>query len=59
MSGGAKQSNDARMPESNPPIELQGISIADLQKLIEERRLPPVDAWNPERCGHSGMRIAR
>jgi hypothetical protein len=47
------------MPESNPPIELQGISIADLQKLIEERRLPPVDAWNPERCGPSGMRIAR
>lgn len=59
MSGGAKQSNDARMPENHPPIELQGISIADLQKLIEERRLPPVDAWNPERCGHSGMRIAR
>ena len=47
------------MPESRPPIELQGISLADLQGLIEERRLPPVDKWNPERCGHSGMRIAR
>src|SRR4029079_18337078 len=23
------------------------------------RRLPPVDQWQPERCGHSGMRIAR
>jgi|SRR5688572_7063205 hypothetical protein len=47
------------MPESRPPIELQGITIADLQKLIDERRLPPVDQWNPEHCGHSEMRIAR
>ena len=47
------------MPETRPPIDLQGISLADLQKLIDERRLPPVDKWNPERCGHSGMRIAR
>jgi hypothetical protein len=47
------------MPESRPPIDLQGISLAELQKLIDERRLPPVDRWNPGRCGHSGMRIAR
>lgn len=47
------------MPESRPPIDLQGISLAELQKLIDERRLPPVDRWNPERCGDSGMRIAR
>jgi hypothetical protein len=47
------------MPESHPPIELQGVSLAELQKLLDERRLPPVDQWNPERCGHSGMRIAR
>ncbi|HZB69084.1 MAG TPA: DUF1285 domain-containing protein [Sphingomicrobium sp.] len=47
------------MPESRPPIELQGLSLAELQALIDERRLPPVDQWNPERCGHSGMRIAR
>jgi hypothetical protein len=47
------------MPESHPPIELQGVSIAELQKLIDERRLPPVDRWNPEHCGHSEMRIAR
>jgi hypothetical protein len=47
------------MPESRPPIELQGLSLADLQTLIDERRLPPVDRWHPERCGHSGMRIAR
>jgi len=47
------------VPESRAPIELQGISLAELQKLIDKRRLPPVDKWNPERCGHSGMRIAR
>ena len=47
------------MPESRPPIELQGISLNELQRLIDERRLPPVDRWNPERCGHSEMRIAR
>lgn len=47
------------MPETRPPIELQGLSLADLQKLIDERRLPPVDTWNPGRCGHSGMRITR
>ena len=49
-----KQSNDGAMPETRPPIELQGLSLAELQKLIDERRLPPVDQWNPERCGHSG-----
>ena len=47
------------MPETRPPIELQGLSLAELQKLIDERRLPPVDRWNPERCGQSGMRIGR
>ena len=47
------------MPESRPPIELQGLSLPELQRLIDERRLPPVDQWNPEHCGTSGMRIAR
>jgi uncharacterized protein len=47
------------MPETRPPIELQGISLAELQQLIDGRRLPPIDQWNPERCGHSGMRITR
>jgi hypothetical protein len=47
------------MPESHPPIQLQGLSLAELQRLIDDRRLPPVDRWNPERCGSSGMRIAR
>jgi hypothetical protein len=47
------------MPERSPPIELQGVTLAELQKLIDERSLPPVDRWNPQRCGHSEMRIAR
>jgi uncharacterized protein len=47
------------MPESRPPIDLQGISLTELQQLIDQRRLPPVDQWHPQRCGHSGMRIAR
>ena len=60
LSGRAKQSNDgAQCPRRRPPIDLQGLSLAELQRLIDERRLPPVDQWNPERCGHSEMRIAR
>lgn len=47
------------MPESRPPIDLQGLNLAELQSLIDQRRLPPVERWNPERCGDSGMRIAR
>lgn len=47
------------MPESRPPIELQGISFADLQLMIDEHRSPPVDQWHPPQCGDSKMRIAR
>jgi uncharacterized protein len=47
------------MPERRPPIDLNGIDLAELQKLVDERRLPPVDRWNPEHCGDSRMRIAR
>jgi hypothetical protein len=47
------------MPETRPPIELNGVSLAELQRLIDKRRLPPVDKWDPPLCGHSGMRIAR
>ena len=59
MSAATKQSNDGVMPESQPPLELRGLSLAELQKLIDQRRLPPVEKWNPARCGRSGMRIAR
>jgi uncharacterized protein len=47
------------MPESRPPIELKGLSFPELEALLAERRLPPVDRWNPDHCGDSGMTIAR
>lgn len=46
------------MPETRVPIDLKGISLPELQALIEERRFPPVDKWNPPACGQSDMRIA-
>jgi hypothetical protein len=33
-------------------------SLDALAEAIGERRLPPVERWNPTLCGHSGMRIA-
>jgi len=47
------------MPESRPPIDLAGQSLDDLAARIADRSHPPVDAWNPEHCGDSDMRIAR
>ena len=40
-------------------MELHGLGLAEIEKLIGERMLPPVDRWDPPNCGHSGMRIAR
>jgi hypothetical protein len=48
------------MPETKPPIEdLSSLSLADIARAVAERRLPPVEQWNPAHCGDSGMRIAR
>ncbi|WP_380874568.1 hypothetical protein ACFB49_48850 [Sphingomonas sp. DBB INV C78] len=48
------------MPESAPPpADLTGLSLADIARLAAEKKLPPVERWNPEHCGHSDMRIAR
>ena len=46
------------MPEAQPPLTVAGASLADLAAAIEGRRRPPLDAWDPPLCGHSGMRIA-
>jgi hypothetical protein len=46
------------MPETRPPIEVAGQSLAALAAAISERKTPPVERWNPPLCGHSGMRIA-
>jgi hypothetical protein len=47
------------MPESRPPLDITGKSLADIVRAVEERRSPPVEQWDPPHCGHSGMRIAR
>ena len=46
------------MPETRPPIQLAGRSLAELAAALADKRLPPVDTWNPQHCGDSGMRIA-
>ena len=46
------------MPETRQPIRVAGQSLAALAAAIGERKLPPVDKWDPALCGHSGMRIA-
>lgn len=35
------------------------ISLDELSRRLAERRLPPVETWQPAHTGHSGMRIAR
>ena len=47
------------MPAPEPPAVLSALSLADIARLAEEKKLPPVERWNPPSCGHSGMRIAR
>jgi hypothetical protein len=47
------------MPAPAPPSDLTGLSLADIARMADERRLPPVESWNPTHCGHSAMRIAR
>jgi hypothetical protein len=47
------------MPAIMPPSDLSGLSLADIARLAAEQRLPPVESWDPQHCGHSGMRIAR
>lgn len=42
-----------------PPPDLASLSLAEIAKLADEQKLPPVASWNPEHCGHSDMRIAR
>ncbi|WP_413740784.1 DUF1285 domain-containing protein [Sphingomonas sp. Sphisp66] len=44
---------------SPPPPDFASLSLAEIARLAEENRLPPVESWNPTHCGHSDMRIAR
>jgi len=42
-----------------PPPDLASLSLAEIARLAEADKLPPVDRWNPPHCGDSEMRIAR
>lgn len=54
-----------RFPHASPkpPLmsvpDLSALSLADIARLAEDNKLPPVERWNPEHCGDSEMRIAR
>lgn len=41
------------------PADIASLSLAEIARLVEEQKLPPVDRWNPTHCGDSEMRIAR
>ena len=41
------------------PDDLSRLSLTEVARLAEERKLPPVHLWQPEHCGDSAMRIAR
>lgn len=43
----------------DPLPDLATLSLAEIARLAEERKLPPVERWNPTHCGDSEMRIAR
>jgi uncharacterized protein len=45
------------MTDPTPP-SAPGASLASLAAAIQNRKLPPVDQWNPAYCGPIDMRIA-
>ena len=47
------------MPETAPPSDFAGLSLGEIAAFARARALPPVERWNPARCGDSEMRIAR
>lgn len=42
-----------------PLPDLATLTLPEIARLVAERRLPPVEQWNPAHCGASDMRIAR
>lgn len=47
------------MPAPEPPQDLSALSLEQIARLAAERKLPPVESWNPSHCGDGAMRIAR
>jgi uncharacterized protein len=46
------------MPKDAAP-DLSTMTLTQVAQALAEKRLPPVDNWNPAHCGDSDMRIAR
>lgn len=51
-------------PSTAEPIRpdlpaISAMSLAEIAQAVADRRLPPVERWNPTWCGDSDMRIAR
>ena len=44
---------------TEPLPDLSTLSLAEIARLAEQRRLPPVEQWHPAHCGDSEMHIAR
>jgi len=42
----------------DPLPDLATLSLAEIARLAEQKKLPPVELWNPTHCGDSDMRIA-
>jgi hypothetical protein len=47
------------MPMPEAPLDLAALPLAEIARLAAERKLPPVEQWNPAHCGDSAMRIGR
>ena len=45
------------MPYEPPPY-LAELSLAEIANQVEQRKLPPVESWDPQKLGDSFMRIA-
>jgi len=41
-----------------PPPHLAGLTLAQIAELVEQRKLPPVESWAPQKIGESHMVIA-
>lgn len=39
-------------------LDLATASLAEIARAVADKRLPPVEQWNPSHCGDSDMRIA-
>lgn len=42
----------------DPPPSLSDLTLNEIAGLVVQRKLPPVESWNPDKTGESEMRIA-